>query len=196
MKPCQTLVVAAALSNGAMAAPTFGLAKTAFDATMGMISSVAAPFLPPPSNEEIERAQMGWRNDTMVVSRFLSTAETMSPQQLSSEASIALDAELDELTHKKVLDRKFTQGFGQDQVVLQANNVLEGQQTFQFVVDGLKDFKENGETMPPQEVSRKIRAINTDRCGQVLPSIDKYMTAAAGVLQQPEVPKAYRPTNC
>ncbi|PHH76063.1 hypothetical protein CDD82_4151 [Ophiocordyceps australis] len=196
MKPCQTLVVAAALSNGAIAAPILPGLKSAFDSTMGMLTSVAAPFLPPPSNDEILNAQMGWRSDTGVVSNFLSNAERMSPEQLSSEASIALDAELDELTHKKVLDRKFTQGFGQDQTVLQANNVLEGQQTFQFVVDGLKDFKENGQTMAPQDVSRKIRAINTDRCGQVLPSIDKYMTAAAGVLQQPEVPKAYRPTNC
>ncbi|KID63051.1 uncharacterized protein G6M90_00g068680 [Metarhizium brunneum] len=153
-----------------------------------------------PSAQAIDAAARSWQRDTGVVSQFLSTAESMSPQQLQQQARGALAAENDELTHKAVLDQMFLTGArrNRDATVRQANNVLETQGTFQFVVDGLQTLSRRGARMSPGQVSAMIRAINRDRCPQVLPAIDAYMAAAAGAGagQTGNALTAIRPSNC
>lgn len=151
-----------------------------------------------PSTQAINTAQKSWQRDTGTVSKFLSNAESMSPQQLQRQARIALNAENDELTHKGVLDQMFLSGSrrNRDSSVRQANNVLETQGTFQFVVDGLQTLSTKGARMTPKQVSRMILAINEDRCPQVLPAIDTYMAAAEGVVQSGNNLRAIRPSNC
>lgn len=122
----------------------------------------------------------------------------MSPQQLQQQARGALAAENDELNHKAVLDQMFLTGArrNRDATVRQANNVLDTQGTFQFVVDGLQTLSRRGARMSPGQVSAMIRAINRDRCPQVLPAIDAYMAAAAGAGQTGNALRAIRPSNC
>ncbi|EFY95054.1 hypothetical protein X797_010451 [Metarhizium robertsii] len=151
-----------------------------------------------PSAQAIDAAARSWQRDTGVVSQFLSTAESMSPQQLQQQARGALAAENDELNHKAVLDQMFLTGArrNRDATVRQANNVLDTQGTFQFVVDGLQTLSRRGARMSPGQVSAMIRAINNDRCPQVLPAIDAYMAAAAGAGQTGNALRAIRPSNC
>ncbi|KAH0592458.1 hypothetical protein MHUMG1_09845 [Metarhizium humberi] len=151
-----------------------------------------------PSAQAIDAAARSWQRDTGVVSQFLSTAESMSPQQLQQQARGALAAENDELNHKAVLDQMFLTGprRNRDATVRQANNVLDTQGTFQFVVDGLQTLSRRGARMSPGQVSAMIRAINNDRCPQVLPAIDAYMAAAAGAGQTGNALRAIRPSNC
>ncbi|KID93439.1 hypothetical protein MAJ_10593, partial [Metarhizium majus ARSEF 297] len=153
-----------------------------------------------PSAQAIDAAARSWQRDTGVVSQFLSTAESMSPQQLQQQARGALAAENDELNHKAVLDQMFLTGArrNRDATVRQANNVLDTQGTFQFVVDGLQTLSRRGARMSPGQVSAMIRAINRDRCPQVLPAIDAYMAAAAGAGagQTGNALRAIRPSNC
>lgn len=151
-----------------------------------------------PSAQAIDAAARSWQRDTGVVSQFLSTAESMSPQQLQQQARGALAAENDELNHKAVLDQMFLTGArrNRDATVRQANNVLDTQGTFQFVVDGLQTLSRRGARMSPGQVSAMIQAINRDRCPQVLPAIDAYMAAAAGAGQTGNALRAIRPSNC
>ncbi|KJZ74211.1 hypothetical protein HIM_06442 [Hirsutella minnesotensis 3608] len=151
-----------------------------------------------PSPEEVANARDGWMRDTGIVSKFMSNAEGMSSDELPSEAQKALDAELDELDQKAVLDRRFNNGDDADDVpsIRQANQVLDKQQTFQFVVDGLKRMTKNGANMSPQQVSSEVASINEERCTFVLPNIDKYMAAADKVAGSGNNAQAVRPTNC
>ncbi|KZZ93805.1 hypothetical protein AAL_05521 [Moelleriella libera RCEF 2490] len=151
-----------------------------------------------PSAQQIDNAQRAWQADTATVSKFLSTAEGMSGRELQKQASVALAAEKDELTHKGVLDRMFLQGNrrNRDASVAQANQVLDTQGTFQFVVDGLDTLTKRGAKMSPQQVSAMVRSINDDRCPQVLPNIDRYLAAAGNVVQSGETLQAIRPNNC
>ncbi|PHH82833.1 hypothetical protein CDD83_3159 [Cordyceps sp. RAO-2017] len=100
--------------------------------------------------------------------------------------------EKDELTHKAVLDGQFLQG---DASVRRADQVLDKQGTFQFVVDGLENMAKGGDTMSRRKRAAAIRAINQDRCVQVLPSIDAYFRAA-GAASDGRTVQAQRPTNC
>ncbi|EFY91648.1 hypothetical protein J3459_008671 [Metarhizium acridum] len=151
-----------------------------------------------PSAQAIDNAARAWQRDTGVVSNFLSNAESMGSQQLQQQARIALSAENDELNHKAVLDQMFLKGSPKDRKasVRQANNVLDTQGTFQFVVDGLQTLSRRGARMSPGQVSSMVRAINQDRCPNVLPAIDSYMAAAAGAGQGGRALKAIRPTQC
>ncbi|KAM0326133.1 hypothetical protein ACHAQA_006726 [Verticillium albo-atrum] len=136
-----------------------------------------------PSDTQLMNAVMGWMNDTAKVTNFVNTATSLSGDEFNRQAQIALNAELDELNHKKVLDA----GLGDNPMVQSANEVLENQGTFQNVVDVLQAMVNNG----PDTAQADVNAINNNRCVNVLPNIDMYF-AAAGM---PEV-SAARPTGC
>ncbi|KAK2589634.1 hypothetical protein QQS21_012690, partial [Conoideocrella luteorostrata] len=138
-----------------------------------------------PSAQAIDNAAASWQADTGIVSQFLSTAENLSGKQLQQAASKALDAENDELNHKAVLDKMFLNGRqnNRDATVAQADQVLDKQGTFQFVVDGLQTLTNRGARMSANQVSAMIQSINNDRCPQVLPNIDRYLAAAGNAGQ-------------
>lgn len=136
-----------------------------------------------PSETQIRNAVMGWMMDTGKVTMFMNTATSFTGDEYTRQAQIALNAELDELNHKKILDA----GLNSDPNVQAANEVLENQGTFQNVVDVLQNMVNNG----PDTAQADVDAINNNRCVNVLPNIDAYF-AAAGM---PEV-SAVRPTGC
>ncbi|KAM0280801.1 hypothetical protein ACHAQH_003831 [Verticillium albo-atrum] len=136
-----------------------------------------------PSDTQIMNAVIGWMNDTAKVTNFVNTATSLSGDEFNRQAQIALNAELDELNHKKILDA----GLSDNPMVQSANEVLENQGTFQNVVDVLQAMVNNG----PDTAQADVNAINNNRCVNVLPNIDMYF-AAAGM---PEV-SAIRPTGC
>ncbi|MAD84639.1 MAG: hypothetical protein CL912_16900 [Deltaproteobacteria bacterium] len=152
------------------------------------------PLLTPrQSIQDIADAQNAWRADTSMVSQFLSVAPSLTGTALTSAASTALDAENNELLHKMVLDATF---LATDTSVQDANDILVTQHKFQDVVDGLTNLKENGEGMTPADVKVEVGKINAGRCGSVLPAIDSYFRAAAGVLDNGGTLLATRPNNC
>ncbi|KAL8382259.1 hypothetical protein RB595_006175 [Gaeumannomyces hyphopodioides] len=128
-------------------------------------------------------AVSAWRADTGKVSHFLDTATTFAGEEYTQQAQIALDAELDELTHKKVLD----QALGGQPQVQAASNVLETQGFFQQVVDVLRRMIRDGSAT----AARDVDVINRNRCVNVLPNIDAYFAAAG----QPQT-RAVRPAAC
>ena len=195
-----------AIANAVLARPLLGVGGLigsldplglipALTGTQPQTPAAPAPSTRPPSPSAIANARNQWLADTVIVSRFLSIAETLTPSQMTSEATKALNAENDELTHKAVLDRQFLSA-APDQSVRQANNVLDTQGTFQFVVDGLQRLSTSGAKMTPEQISTNIRAMNEDRCVQVLPAIDMYFAAVGTLLQEDNLTQAKRPTNC
>ncbi|KAK1999546.1 hypothetical protein LX36DRAFT_546424, partial [Colletotrichum falcatum] len=135
------------------------------------------------SEVQIMNAVMSWQQDTGKVTKFLDTATSFTGAEYTRQATIALNAELDELNHKKVLDVAL-KGM---QMVSQANAVLDTQGTFQQVVDVLKSMVANG----PDNAQKDVNTINNNRCVNVLPNIDMYFAAAGA----PGV-QAFRATGC
>jgi hypothetical protein len=146
----------------------------------------------PLSNQDLANAQNQWRADTSKVSQFLGAVPTLTGTQLTAAAQVALDAEKDELLHKKVLDYQF----GSDPRIAEANSVLVTQGTFQSVVDALANFAKNGATMSPSQISTLLQQTNNVRCAQVLPAIDTYFHVTGEKLQNGGFLLATRPTNC
>ncbi|KAK2026056.1 hypothetical protein LX32DRAFT_516761, partial [Colletotrichum zoysiae] len=108
------------------------------------------------SETQIMNAVMSWQQDTGKVTKFLDTATSFTGAEYTKQATIALNAELDELNHKKVLDVALKG----TQTVSQANAVLDTQGTFQQVVDVLKSMVANG----PDNAQRDVNTINNNRC--------------------------------
>lgn len=156
--------------------------------TQALPSGIAARA----SNQQIADAQNSWRADTSTVSQFLSAVPTLRGTKLTSAAQVALDAEIDELTHKKVLDV----AFASDSRIVSANDVLVNQGTFQSVVDALRDFADNGASKSEAEINTLLRNTNSVRCGKVLPAIDMYFRVAGEKLNNGGFLLATRPTNC
>ncbi|TGJ85505.1 hypothetical protein E0Z10_g3275 [Xylaria hypoxylon] len=142
--------------------------------------------------QQLADAQNDWRADTSMVSQFLSAVPTLQGSKLEAAAQVALDAENDELLHKKVLD----QNFSSDPRIVQANDVLVNQRTFQSVVDALANFAQNGASMTPGEISTLLQQTNSVRCSQVLPAIDTYFSVTGEKLNNGGSLLATRPTNC
>lgn len=90
-----------------------------------------------PSDKQIMNAVMSWMNDTGKVTKFLNTATSFSGDEYTRQATIALNAEKDELNHKMVLDA----ALGTMKMVQDANDTLATQGTFQAVVDTLQSSK-------------------------------------------------------
>ncbi|KAJ8113632.1 hypothetical protein ONZ43_g5113 [Nemania bipapillata] len=144
--------------------------------------------------QQIADAQNQWRSDTSDVSQFLSAVPSFlgAGSKLSSAAQPALASEKDELLHKKVLD----DAFGSDPRIINANEVLVNQGTFQFVVDSLQNYAENGSTMSDDDVTTLLQQVNSVRCGKVLPAIDMYFVVAGEKLNNGGTLVATRPNNC
>ncbi|KAI1161144.1 hypothetical protein F5B18DRAFT_629606 [Nemania serpens] len=159
-----------------------------FPLTQALPSGVA----PRASIQQLADAQNSWRQDTSMVSQFLSAVPTLQGSRLASAAQVALNAENNELVHKKVLD----QAFSADPRIAGANDVLVNQGTFQSVVDALAKFSADGATMSPSEISALLQQTNRVRCGQVLPAIDTYFRVTGETLQNGFFLLATRPNNC
>jgi len=88
------------------------------------------------TDTQLLNAVNGWMNDTGKVTKFLNTATSLTGDDYTTAATIALNAEIDELNHKAVLDA------GLDPATIQkANDTLATQGTFQAVVDALQASK-------------------------------------------------------
>ncbi|PQK13731.1 hypothetical protein BB8028_0004g06620 [Beauveria bassiana] len=198
--------------HGVLAVPTFGMICDAMNGAMNLVGGgrLALPCggsggsggskdTSRPSDEAMADAAEQWRADTGIVSNFLSNAESMSPQERQDQGQIAADAEKDELIQKAVLDRMFLNGTAADRdpAVAAAHDMLANQGTFQFVLDALILFSKRGSSLTQDEVASMIKAVNQDRCTNVLPSIDTYIGATHAVTGQERGGKtAVRPTNC
>jgi hypothetical protein len=136
---------AASKSDSAATSATASAAKPAGAAASGSISKI-----------QIANAVSSWMNDTAKVTKFLNTATSLTGDDYTKQATIALNAEKDELNHKKILDT----AMGQMAYVIAANNVLETQGSFQNVVDILQKMVNEG----PDMAQANVNAINQNRC--------------------------------
>ncbi|KAI1759557.1 hypothetical protein GGR53DRAFT_135180 [Hypoxylon sp. FL1150] len=171
------------------------LSSIAVSFILGLASlthAAPAAFAPRASISDIGDAQNGWAADTSRVSQFLSAAPNLSGTALTSQAQAALDSELDELTRKAVLDGQF----GNDASIQEAGATLSRPDTFQFVVDGLRQLATQGAGMSAAEVNALVSQINATRCKNVLPAIDAYFRVASGFLNNGLTALANRPDNC
>jgi hypothetical protein len=140
---------------------------------------------PNDSNELVEIAVSSWRRDTGVVSNFLNKGQSFTDDQtFKNQAFVAYSAEIDELSHKKVID----QYFSENQNIRKANATLSDG-SFQLVVDQLFRMATQG-----RQAIDGIELINKDRCVNVLPSIDIYFRESAAGGSQ--VKTAIRPYAC
>ncbi|OAP56181.1 hypothetical protein AYL99_09360 [Fonsecaea erecta] len=163
---------------------------------VGALPLVACHDLTARQVEDISTAQNNWAADTGVVSTFLSNAVTFSGADLVAQAQNALDHENDELKHKAALDAVFLNVANPNSLVVQANNVLVNQGTFESVVSNLQNFVTFGADFDAEEIAGLVGDINNVRCAQVLPAIDQYFQAVGDVLQNGIDVLAVRPTNC
>jgi hypothetical protein len=109
-----------------------------------LVGSLAAVFVALPlvaghgltrrQTEDLGTAQNNWAHDTGIVSSFLSNAPSFIGANLVAQAQLALNAELDELNHKAVLDGAFLNVVSPNPTIVQANDVLVEEQTFNNVV--------------------------------------------------------------
>jgi len=122
----------------------------------------------------LQAAADNWSFDTGMVSNFQNTGKGLAGNaaQFQNAANIGYNSEVNELTHKAILD----QIIGNDPDVSIANQTLMNG-CFQSVVDNLQIMSLKG---PAQQ--NLINNINIFRCTQVLPSIDTYMAVAARVI--------------
>ncbi|KAF2270258.1 hypothetical protein CC78DRAFT_611910 [Lojkania enalia] len=135
-----------------------------------------------PSAADLATAVSNWQADTSMVSNFLDTGGSiMNNVAFKQAATVALNAEIDELNHKAIIDS----ALANDPNVQAANSTLEGGGAFQDVVDRLQIMSQQG-----RAAVENIDLINQNRCVNVLPNIDAYMAATGSTSQ------AIRPQVC
>lgn len=137
----------------------------------------------------LQAAADNWSFDTGMVSNFQNTGKGLAgtAANFQAAANVAYNAEVDELTHKAILD----QIIGNDPDVSIANQTLTNG-CFQSVVDNLQIMAASG---PAQQTL--IDNINAVRCTQILPSIDTYLAVAARVIGNGATLRtAIRPDAC
>jgi len=130
-----------------------------------------------------------WMMDTGVVSNFLLNIGNSLTDEMTfkNQAQIAHSAEVDELTHKAVLDQ-----FMPNNVNVQKANSTLSNGAFQLVVDRLEDMAMQGRSQ-----IQGITDINNDRCVNVLPNIDAYMREAALTIGNGQpIQQSVRPSAC
>jgi len=114
----------------------------------------------------IDAAASSWRADTTVVSNFLNVGGVAEQgDEFNAAAHSAFVAEVNELTHKAILDKVI----GLDPSVSVANLTLTNG-VFQSVVNNLQIMSAQGKS-----TVNLINEINKVRCTQILPSIDTYL---------------------
>jgi len=135
----------------------------------------------------IQTAVDAWQRDTGVVSNFLNMGQSFTDENtFKNQALIAHSAEVDELTHKNVLDQ-----FVQSNNLAGANSTLTNG-AFQLVVDQLLLMATQG-----RKAIGGIDLINKDRCVNVLPNIDIYFRESAlNIGGGIPVQQAVRPAAC
>ncbi|KIW08758.1 uncharacterized protein PV09_00696 [Verruconis gallopava] len=137
--------------------------------------------------QALQAAADNWSFDTAQVSNFLNTGKSLTGQQFNQGANIAYNAEVDELTHKAILDSVI----GNDPDVSIANQTLTNG-VFQSVVNNLQIMADQG-----ANTQQLIDFISNVRCTQILPSIDTYMAVAARVIGSGATLRtAIRPDTC
>src|ERR1700753_2268335 len=135
----------------------------------------------------IQTAVDAWQRDTGVVSNFLNMGQSWTDEEtFKNQALIAHSAEVDELTHKNVLDQ-----FVQNNNLAAANSTLSNG-AFQLVVDQLLIMATQG-----RKAIGGIDLINKDRCVNVLPNIDTYFRESAlNIGGGVPVQQSVRPAAC
>jgi hypothetical protein len=137
--------------------------------------------------QALQAASDNWSFDTSQVSNFLNTGKSLNGNTFNQGANIGYNAEVDELTHKAILDSVI----GNDPDVSIANQTLTNG-VFQSVVNNLQVMADQG-----AGTQQLIDFINSVRCTQILPSIDTYMAVAARVIGQGATLRtAIRPDAC
>jgi hypothetical protein len=131
-------------------------------------------------------AVSNWMTDTTMVSNFLNNGGIMDAAAFPMAAHVAYAAEVDELTHKAVLDSVI----GNDPQVSIANLTLTNG-VFQSVVNNLQIMSVQGASK-----NNLIDAINQVRCTQVLPSIDTYMAVVNRIVPNSVLKTSIRPDAC
>jgi hypothetical protein len=159
-----------------------------------------------PNADDIKTAVYAWRNDTGTVSEFLNNAggRTFANNAAYHTAAVnAYNAELDELTHKKVLDNELPAS----SQLKQANKTLVADGTFQSVVDRL-NILQSTHYSQANAIATAVKQINfghgriAGRCAAVLPAIDTYFSQAAQEVEKLDGDsslnglQAIRPTAC
>jgi hypothetical protein len=152
-----------------------------------------------PTTGDLATAVANWMADTSMVSNFLNTgASIQNNVAFKQAATVAFNAEVDELNHKAIIDR----ATASDPNVIAANSTLATGGAFQDVVDKLQIMSVQG-----RAAVSNIDLINQNRCTNgmswllsqqhnlsnafpVLPNIDAYMASTG----QPGA--AVRPTVC
>jgi hypothetical protein len=135
-----------------------------------------------PTAGDLATAVANWMADTSMVSQFLNNGPTIQDDAAFKQAAlVAFNAEVDELTHKAIIDA----ANGQLPNVQAANSTLATGGAFQDVVDKLQLMSQQGKV-----AASNIDLINQNRCTNVLPNIDAYMASTGSNLQ------AVRPNLC
>jgi hypothetical protein len=135
-----------------------------------------------PTANDLATAVSNWMADTSMVSNFLNTgASIQNNVQFKQAATVAFNAEVDELNHKAIIDA----ANGAMPSVIAANSTLATGGSFQDVVDKLQQMSVQG-----MAAAGNIDLINQNRCVNVLPNIDAYMASTGSTSQ------AVRPTVC
>jgi hypothetical protein len=182
------LVLCALLPAFGIAAPAAGSAVKSSTKSASETSSAKASSNKPAatntiSDTQIANAVVGWMNDTGKVTKFLNTATSLTGDEYTKQATIAYNAEVDELNHKAVLDA----ALGDQASVQAANDTLATKGTFQAVVDSLAAMVSEG----PDTAQSRVTEINSNRCFNVLPNINMYFAAAGSPSAS-----SFVPTGC
>lgn len=142
---------------------------------------------------ELNNAVAAWQQDTGFIS-FLDYAAGLQPTFTLSlaffaNAQAAFAAEIDELSHKAVLDSNFIYIGLLNQAVINAYEILVTQGTFMQIVNGLTDMANTRNLV-------QLAKINDVRRAQVSLAIDAYLVAVIQALGNPVVFTTMRPAAC
>jgi hypothetical protein len=193
---CSLLFPALVAAVGGNPDPNFNPATS-----KGILPPFAAPARVPAANavgapktisastaKALQAACDNWSADTGKVSGFQDAGKGLPVGVLfNAAANVGFLAEVDELTHKAILDKTI----GLDPQVSIANLTLTNG-CFQSVVNNLQVMSVQGKGR-----QSLIDTINNIRCTQILPSIDTYMAVAAALIGPgATLRKAIRPAAC
>jgi hypothetical protein len=118
---------------------------------------------------DLPTAVSNWMADTSMVSNFLNTGNAMTNDTaFKAAALVAFNAEVDELTHKAIIE----QTLSQNPTVQGANSTLAGGGAFQDVVDKLMIM-----SMMGKAAANNIDLINQNRCVNGLFICDSHFIA-------------------
>jgi hypothetical protein len=127
-----------------------------------------------PSAADLATAVANWMADTSMVSDFMNRgASIQNNVQFKQAATVAFNAEVDELTHKAIIDA----ALGTDPNVIAANSTLATGGAFQDVVDKLQQMSTKG-----RAAVGNIDLINQNRCvnGKFLDALNQRHNANDG----------------